>query len=303
VRLFLSEESPSQVGLGAQDELQAKTLFNPSGSGPDDNLPPGFEGTDPANLLKNKLSQIPLVKWRCPPRFLLDLTWQVVSGGESKEAEVQNQREMRVLEAVYPRPSAIPPNPSLLMGVEDTYPGDQHIPLIPITPIEDEDAAADTSFNSMVQTNATSSQPQLAAPGPPANINPAARPGMALGVEPNVITAAYAALSAVMTGNDPGNMIDPDLLVKILSNPNMIEKLVNSHGAATNPQIIAKQRPPVTIPDALPVHVNRTESVPPCWLLLQVDPSTRLIEWDLFLSCGRLLQRLFRLLEHLSPRT
>lgn len=41
-------------------------------------------------------------------QFLLTAEWQVVAGEESKEVDVQNQREMRVLEAVYPRPSAIP---------------------------------------------------------------------------------------------------------------------------------------------------------------------------------------------------
>lgn len=40
---------------------------------------------------------------------MFSVTWQVVAGDESEEAEIQNQREMRVLEAVYPRPSAIPP--------------------------------------------------------------------------------------------------------------------------------------------------------------------------------------------------
>lgn len=40
---------------------------------------------------------------------MLDLSWQVVAGEESEESEVQSQREMRVLEAVYPRASAIPP--------------------------------------------------------------------------------------------------------------------------------------------------------------------------------------------------
>lgn len=79
-------------------------------------------------------SEIPEIKWRCSPvaacqgsvliiplvsncsysiellvlQFILDLTWQVVGGEESKEVEVQNQRQMRVLEAVYPRTSAIP---------------------------------------------------------------------------------------------------------------------------------------------------------------------------------------------------
>lgn len=70
VRLFLSEESPSQAGLGTQDHLQAKTSLqlHSTGSGSDDNLPPGFEGVHPANHLQIKLSQIPLVKWRSPPQ-------------------------------------------------------------------------------------------------------------------------------------------------------------------------------------------------------------------------------------------
>lgn len=40
---------------------------------------------------------------------MLNLTWQVVAGEESKEIEDQHQREMRVLEAYYPRISSIPP--------------------------------------------------------------------------------------------------------------------------------------------------------------------------------------------------
>lgn len=41
-------------------------------------------------------------------QFEVNRAWRVVAGEESKEAETQNQREMRVLEAIYPRPSAIP---------------------------------------------------------------------------------------------------------------------------------------------------------------------------------------------------
>ncbi|KAA8537543.1 hypothetical protein F0562_027151 [Nyssa sinensis] len=274
VRLFLSEESPSQVGFGSQDHLQAKTswLLHSTGLGSDDNLPPGFEGAYSANLLKNKLAQIPLIKWRCPPKLVLDYTWQVVAGEESKEVEVQNQREMRVLEAVYPRASAIPPNPSVLTGIEDYHHNNQNTPLIPITPIEDEDSA-DTSFDSVVPNNiAMSSEPPQLAPGilsaskgsatypsPPANGNPVA--GMALGVEPSVAAAAYAALTAVMTSNDQGNLIDHDLLIKILNDPILIEKLITDHRAATNPQIIPKPRSPgATLSDPLPVHINRTEA-------------------------------------------
>ncbi|KAA8524480.1 hypothetical protein F0562_010903 [Nyssa sinensis] len=60
VRLFLSEESPSQVRFGSQDHLQAKTswLLHSTGLGSDDNLPPGSEGAYSANLLKNTLAPI-----------------------------------------------------------------------------------------------------------------------------------------------------------------------------------------------------------------------------------------------------
>ncbi|XP_022844326.1 zinc finger CCCH domain-containing protein 30-like [Olea europaea var. sylvestris] len=70
VRLFLSEESPSQVAVETQDHLQPKTLWSVHTVGvvSDDNLPPGFEEHQPRNLWRNKLSQLPLIKWRCPPR-------------------------------------------------------------------------------------------------------------------------------------------------------------------------------------------------------------------------------------------
>lgn len=70
VKLFLLEESPSQVGLSAQDHLQAKTswLSHSSGTGSDDNLPPGFESAHPASQLQIDLSQIPLIRWKTPPR-------------------------------------------------------------------------------------------------------------------------------------------------------------------------------------------------------------------------------------------
>lgn len=38
----------------------------------------------------------------------LSYNWHVVAGEESEEAETQKNREMRVLEAVYPRMSDIP---------------------------------------------------------------------------------------------------------------------------------------------------------------------------------------------------
>ena len=52
--------------------------------------------------------------WYSPSKHIfvlqieVDSSWRVVAGEESRETETQDQREMRVLEAIYPRPSAIP---------------------------------------------------------------------------------------------------------------------------------------------------------------------------------------------------
>lgn len=72
--MFLSEDSPSQVGIDSQDHMQPKKkamlLYNTGlVTIPGSVLPPGFEGVDPeTQLLRNKLAQIILPKWKCPPR-------------------------------------------------------------------------------------------------------------------------------------------------------------------------------------------------------------------------------------------
>ncbi|KAL7588705.1 hypothetical protein Lser_V15G36790 [Lactuca serriola] len=216
VKLFLSDESPSQVGLSGQDHLQAKESWHS-----DDNLPPGFEGIQPANLFQNKLSQITLIQWKCPSRFILDPNWQVTAGEESKEVDFESQREMRILEAVYPRPSAIPPNPASPIHTDNSpYNNDHHTPLIPITPIEDEDTSP-----------ATSSIPP---PPPPTTTNHMSNGMAPPGIEPDVMNAAYNALTTAMSSSQ-GNLIDPNLLIKILSTPTLIEKLVSSHGPPLPP--------------------------------------------------------------------
>ncbi|KAL3514743.1 hypothetical protein ACH5RR_027460 [Cinchona calisaya] len=249
VRLFLSEETPAQVGFGSQDHLQAKASWssNSNSIGSDDNLPPGFEGTQPANLPWNKLAQIPLIKWRYPPIFVLDKSWSVVAGEESVEVQYETNRENRVLEAIYPRPSAIPPDPSTEVGAEISY--DEPIALIPITPIEDEDAPASTNalFDTMaMNTLPISLQAQPVTPGASSlslyNLttnSPSQRVPVTeaiTGVDPAVLAAAHTALSAVMTNNNQGHMVDQDLLIKILSDPKMVEQLVKNHGASTSTQ-------------------------------------------------------------------
>ncbi|PHT32570.1 hypothetical protein CQW23_28907 [Capsicum baccatum] len=243
VKLFLSEDSPSQVGLGAQDHLQAKKSL-PLYAGvlvTDDNLPPGFEGAQSASPWKNKLAQIPVIKWSRPPSFVLDMRWRVVAGDESNEMEVQKQREMRVLEAIYPRESSIPPNPSMVPG-EETLRNDQHTPVIPITSVEEEEVA-DPSFGTAIPTNAVSSTAQVMQSGVPLSnrsavnklpVHGISSSGVVPGVEPDAVAQAQAALTAFMADSGQSNLIDRELLIKILSDPKIVGQLVTHQGVGTS---------------------------------------------------------------------
>ncbi|XP_061350788.1 zinc finger CCCH domain-containing protein 6 [Gastrolobium bilobum] len=234
VKLFLSEESPSQVGINSQDHLQAKTslLLHAGGAGSDDILPPGFEGTHASSQFEITLSQIPVIKWINPPKIVLNLTWQVVAGEESKEVEDQHKREMRVLEAIYPRVSSIPPNPSVSMDVEDSHFIDDQTALIPITPIEDEDAAADALSDSL-----DVSQSRELTPGILKGSNSATNMQLARGLVSDV-AAASVALTNIVKSNEHGNLIDHELLNNILNNPEVIEKLVRDYGVTNNSQYV-----------------------------------------------------------------
>ncbi|CAN1819110.1 Zinc finger CCCH domain-containing protein 6 [Linum perenne] len=268
VRLFLSDESPSQVGGGAQDHLQAKASWvsHLTGTANDDVLPPGFELGQPSNQSQIKASDVPVIKWRCPPRFLLDIQWQVVAGEESQDVEAQNQREIRVLEAVYPRPSAIPTNPALPGGMEGSQHNGHRVPIIPITPVEDEEP-----YDSMGSMTA---QPQSSTPGfPPqfGSTSSSAAERMAAGGlphdgEPDALAAASAAFAAISRSNEQGSLIDHELLVKILSNPNLMEKLVKDHGAASTVQSVSDPLGPVIASSSPSQYYNgRTESSGPAF--------------------------------------
>ncbi|CAN8292343.1 unnamed protein product [Cochlearia groenlandica] len=220
VRLFMSEDSPSQVGSESQDHLQAKSSL---ASHPcDDNLPPGFGGLLSANESQIKLSDIPVIKWKCSVRILLDKDWKVVAGEENEEVEAQNQRELRVLEAFYPGASAIPPNPSVSADVENSDCDDQQTIAIPILPVEDDDITTDTASDFPTQSDVdVGTEPSIT------NENTQAASTLPAGPE------IMAALSALSNSKEPGSsMIDPDLLIKILSNRKLVENLVANCGGA-----------------------------------------------------------------------
>lgn len=126
---------------------------------------------------------------------------------------------------------------------------DRCTPIVPIVPIEEEDSMHTPYIPEPVNTT-TRSQPldlsrgslsseALSTPNCESSAPEQLSSGRSsLGKLPNVgadvIAAASTALAIMNTVSQEGNMIDTDLLVKILSDPKMIQKLVNGGSAAAN---------------------------------------------------------------------
>uniref|UniRef100_A0ACD5UWR2 Uncharacterized protein n=1 Tax=Avena sativa TaxID=4498 RepID=A0ACD5UWR2_AVESA len=252
VRLFISEDSPSQAGLRPQDNLQAKgsCFMHAAGPSSDDSLPPGFESPQPTNDPKIDISQIPRIKWKCPPHILLDTDWHIAFGEESKEIATQNERMFGALEAMYPRASNIPPNPFVSPGVKDTGYDDSRTLLVPLIPVEDDDSSDQSEEPVLDMPNhhhqsekydpARISVPQLSntlirtAQQHPCGSSGAT--GYSVSVEPDVLAAASAAFTAIMQSNQNGSMVDEDLLVKILSDPAQVERLMQEYNQIRHEQ-------------------------------------------------------------------
>ncbi|CAD5181649.1 unnamed protein product [Musa acuminata subsp. malaccensis] len=257
VRLFLAEDAPAISGAGTQDHLQAKGswLLHAASTGNDDSsLPPGFEAPHPAYKLRSEISQIPLIKWTCPIQVLVNPEWLVAAGEESAEVAVQSQRQVSLLEAIYPRLTSVPPNPSVSSEVQDSVYNDFQTPVIPVTAIEDEDsseqfetARSAAASPQVQQTNDHNLQGMIKKHDLP-NLNSVTTQIQHRDVQtmhhgettagriiqiakPDVATAASAAFTAIMKSSEDGSMIDRDLLIRILSNPSLVEKLVSEHGA------------------------------------------------------------------------
>ncbi|KAL1217051.1 Zinc finger CCCH domain-containing protein 68 [Cardamine amara subsp. amara] len=192
-----SENKLCQVKMFLKEDCPAKVgPSSPMAS----NLPPGFEATDYATRL-----HIPRTQWKRPPKFILNDAWLVASGEESTEIRSENLRISKVLEAFYPHRSVIPTRPWVSLAVEEEHYDDLKTPLIPLTSIDDEPEplpAVESSHNS---------------------ISPAAFSGLG----PDSCLAASAVLSALMKTNEQGSRVDADLLVKLLSDPEIVKSLLN----------------------------------------------------------------------------
>lgn len=252
VRLFLAEDAPFQSGLADQDHLQAKQsrLWHAYGSGFEGNQLLGFGD----NYTKQNIQEdtiVPETTWCCPHRFVMNPSWQVVAGDESLEVKVQCEREVRNLEAIYPRPSSIPPSPIEPLEPQEDY-SDSDTPMIPLIPMEDDETgdlnevSSSQDFGELgigsyepfrimhnmieIQPNSTGISSQfgnsvsMVAP----SVDQQRQASLSISkpaTEPD-ITAATAFV-AIAKSNEKGNMFDNDMVLKILSNPQIIEALTS----------------------------------------------------------------------------
>ncbi|XP_075507927.1 zinc finger CCCH domain-containing protein 45-like [Primulina tabacum] len=196
-----------------------------------------------ANPSEKMLSGNFQIKWKCPPKLVLDPGWHVACGEESFEVDAQKRRETSVTEAVYPHLSAIPPSPLVSPGMEGKHDDDDdsQIPLIPIVPIE-EAGAIEMPFNTSapVKTfncHSTSESRTLSRCDSSVSPNPPTGKKSLLnvlhGLEGNDLAVAASAgpgagaavtVSAVMESK---HELDTELLIKYLTNPEMMKTLIN----------------------------------------------------------------------------
>ncbi|KAH7445220.1 hypothetical protein KP509_02G113100 [Ceratopteris richardii] len=187
----------------------------------DDDIPPGFEGlaTKRAKIDSTAiLAMVPQITWQLPIRFHHDPLWQVAMGDETSESEVQQQRELGVLEAIYPRSSAVPSS-SIEPSEETKNHDDAQVLEIPLIPTEEDDVleenhtlgAAESATEHVSKDSI--SENDASSPYPP---------------DPDVAAAAAAAY-AVVKAKESGALIDHELLIKILNNPLLIETLTASN--------------------------------------------------------------------------
>uniref|UniRef100_A0A2P2K0C2 Uncharacterized protein MANES_02G102900 n=1 Tax=Rhizophora mucronata TaxID=61149 RepID=A0A2P2K0C2_RHIMU len=244
VRMFLTEDCPSKI-CKQIERRPLCMLQHPNGMELSE-FPPGFEDCHNLNPSKANLPSVRRIKWKCPPKSVISCNWHVAAGEQSQEAETQQLREMRVLEAVYPRLSVIPANPSVSPEIEGEICDDRLTPIIPLTPIEEVQAAdipSDQSTNILISSQpAAFSHSQLPSESldPSIHDTPALKqlmaerplPGKLPDPGTDLITAASAAVTAIMCSREQESLIDTELLVKIFNDPKMIQKLMNNNQAS-----------------------------------------------------------------------
>lgn len=126
------------------------------------------------------------------------------------------------------------------MDIEREHYDDSLTPLVPLTPIEEDEAADIPSDLTVLGNNPVCSPPaalpqELVASGALAastSEKPALGSLPSIGADP--VAVASTALAVILKSKEQGSLIDTELLINILSDPKMIQKLINDHQSLVN---------------------------------------------------------------------
>lgn len=140
------------------------------------------------------------------------------------------------------------PSPSVSLDIEREHYDDNLTPLVPITPIEDDESfdipsdltvpgnnpvcSPPVALSQGLAASGTMNTPKSSALATPTNEKPALGSLPSIGAD--AVAAASTALAALLKSREQGSLIDTDLLINILSDPKMIEKLINDHQSLVN---------------------------------------------------------------------
>ncbi|MCO5547974.1 hypothetical protein L7F22_001429 [Adiantum nelumboides] len=259
IRLFLANDVPSSIG-SVQDSVQLNCIRNTSVQRSllsVANTPPGLRGCIAKRsrfMIDNEVSMTIGRPWDCPKKFTCDSTWLLAEGDESLESDLQKQRELRVLEAFYPRWSAVPDSPAEPAEICAAF-HDNLIPTIPLVPIEEEgDDNGESEHGAKVVDN-LAEQPALGKsmdvcmPDFPTSKSSStlsqeqslhAHDSFSGSVDAKVAAAAAAAAAACMAFHKHGSakLVNADLLVEILRNPELLKSLTFFNQSSNNAALV-----------------------------------------------------------------
>lgn len=190
--------------------------------------------------------------------------WRVAAGEESEEAGAEHGRAFKVLESFYPRPTYIPSNPFEPPNVKQEDYDDSLTPIIPIIGVEEMDIVSETpSLEPLVdESENKTSLDENQTTGSGAETISAGDVRISAGDVELAAAAAAIFFSVLVKSTEQGNIIDPDLLVKFLFDPQTIEKFMKSKTPSPESKQASPQNPQSSPPLSQPETQQTTLSLP-----------------------------------------
>ncbi|XP_018718817.2 zinc finger CCCH domain-containing protein 45 isoform X2 [Eucalyptus grandis] len=217
-----------------------------------DAVPQVYGDSHPAKHSREHI-HIPCIRWTCPPKFTVSSNWRVAAGEESEEAGAEHGRAFKVLESFYPRPTYIPSNPFEPPNVKQEDYDDSLTPIIPIIGVEEMDIDESENKTSLDENQTTGSGAETISAG-----------DVRISAGDVELAAAAAAIffSVLVKSTEQGNIIDLDLLVKFLFDPQTIGKFMKSKTPSPESKQASPQNSQSSPPLSQPETQQTTLSLP-----------------------------------------